>query len=110
MKAKVLYVDDEPSNLIVFKAQFGRSMDIRTASSGAQALEILAKEEIPVVLSDQRMPGMSGADLLSEVRKRHPDAIRMIVTAFTDFDQVLRSINEGQVERYITKPWDPSEL
>jgi hypothetical protein len=53
---------------------------------------------------------MSGADLLSEVRKLHPDTIRMIVTAFTDFDQVLRSINEGQVERYITKPWDPTEL
>jgi CheY-like chemotaxis protein len=110
MMPKVLYVDDEPSNLLVFKAQFKKSMDVRTASSGEEALAILEGEEIPVVLSDQRMPKMNGAELLAEVRKRHPHAVRMIVTAFTDFDQVLRSINESHVERYITKPWNPAEL
>jgi CheY-like chemotaxis protein len=108
--ARVLYVDDEASNLIVFKAQFKKSMEIWTASSGAEALDILDQREIPVVLSDQKMPGMSGAELLAEVRVRHPHAVRMIVTAYTDFDQVVRSINESHVERYITKPWNPAEL
>ncbi len=110
MTVKVLYVDDEPSNLLVFKAQFKKHMEIFTAGSGRQALEILEHEEIPVVLSDQRMPEMSGADLLAEVRRRHPDVVRMIVTAYTDFAQVVRSINESHVQRYITKPWDPGEV
>jgi CheY-like chemotaxis protein len=109
-RTTILYVDDEPANLVVFRAQFQRYFEVRTASSGAEALELLDREEIPIVLSDQRMPGMTGAELLAALRQRHPHVVRMIVTAYADLDMVLASINEGSVERYILKPWDAGEL
>jgi CheY-like chemotaxis protein len=109
-ETKVLYVDDEPANLTVFRRQFKSTMEIRTASSGAEALEILETEEIPVLLTDQKMPKMSGAELAHEVRRRHPDVVRMVVTAYADFDAVVRAINDGHVTRYIRKPWNAAEL
>src|SRR5262249_49600360 len=110
-RAKVLYVDDQQGNLVVFKATFKKFVDVVTASSGADAIAILERDEFPVVISDQKMgEGMNGSSLLAEVRKRWPDTVRMLLTAYTDFDAVVAAINEGQIARFITKPWERQDL
>lgn len=109
-RPRILYVDDQQGNLVVFKATFKKYLDVVTASSAKEALGILEKEEFPVVVSDQRMGEMSGTDLLAEIRKRWPDTARMLLTAYTDFDDVVRAINDGQVTRFITKPWERQDL
>lgn len=106
----VLYVDDEKSNRVVFEKQFGKMFAIRVAESGEQALGILATEPVAVVVTDQRMPGMSGNELLQQVKHRYPRVVRMIVTAYSDLDPILRAVNEGLVARYVVKPWVRSEL
>jgi two-component system, sensor histidine kinase and response regulator len=110
MQNKVLYLDDEPANLIVFRRQFRDTLDVKTASTANEALEILESEEIPVLLTDEKMPGMSGSELVAQARRRHPDVVRMVVTAYSDLDAVIRSINEGHVARYVKKPWEVNEL
>ena len=109
-RPRVLYVDDQQGNLVVFKATFKRYLDVVTAPSARDALAILEKEEFPVVISDQRMGEMNGTDLLTEIRKRWPDSARMLLTAYTDFDDVVRAINDGQVTRFIHKPWEREDL
>jgi signal transduction histidine kinase len=109
-RPKVLYVDDQEGNLLVFRATFRKHADVTTCASPAEALRLLEREEFPVVLSDQRMDEMSGAAFLAEVRRRRPDSIRMLVTAFSHLDDAVSAINEGQVSRYVQKPWDAQEL
>jgi two-component system, NtrC family, response regulator AtoC len=106
----ILVVDDEQDNLDAFRFNFRKAFDIQTASSGAEALAILADKEVAVVVTDQRMPKMTGIELLREVRARQPDAVGIILTAFTDVDVLVEAINLGQVYRYITKPWDAKEV
>jgi two-component system sensor histidine kinase/response regulator len=109
-RPRILYVDDQQGNLVVFKATFKRYLEVVTASSAREALGILEKDEFPVVISDQRMGEMNGTDFLAEVRKRWPDSARMLLTAYTDFDDVVRAINDGQVTRFIHKPWEREDL
>jgi len=106
----ILVVDDEQDNLDAFRFNFRKTFDILTASGGAEALEILEGKEVAVVVTDQRMPKMTGVELLREVRNRQPDAVGIILTAFTDVDVLVEAINLGQVYRYITKPWDAKEV
>ena len=106
----ILVVDDEQDNLDAFRFNFRKAFDIVTASGGAEALQILADKEVAVVVTDQRMPRMTGVELLREVRVRQPDAVGIILTAFTDVDVLIEAINLGQVYRYITKPWDAKEV
>jgi two-component system, NtrC family, sensor kinase len=108
----VLYVDDDALNLRVFEANFGRRLPIILCSSAAQALEVLERRraEIGVVLSDQRMPGMTGVELLERARTLAPEARRMLVTAYADMQAVVDAVNRGQVTRYFVKPWDRSDL
>jgi DNA-binding NtrC family response regulator len=106
----ILVVDDEQDNLDAFRFNFRKTFDILTASSGQEALGILAERECSVVVTDQRMPRMTGIELLREVRERQPDAVGIILTAFTDVDVLVEAINLGQVYRYITKPWDAKEV
>jgi two-component system response regulator AtoC len=106
----ILVVDDEQDNLDAFRFNFRKAFDILTASGGAEALDILAEREVAVVVTDQRMPRMTGVELLREVRVRQPDAVGIILTAFTDVDVLIEAINLGQVYRYITKPWDAKEV
>ena len=106
----ILLVDDEQDNLDAFRFNFRKSFDILTASGGAEALQILESKEVAVVVTDQRMPKMTGIELLREVRTRQPDAVGIILTAFTDVDVLVEAINLGQVYRYITKPWDAKEV
>ncbi len=107
---RILYVDDEPENLFVFNATFGREYEVLTAGDGRSALEILETRPAPVVISDQRMPGMSGVEFLTRVRELHPDSMRIILTAFTDVSDIIDAINLGHIYKFVTKPWEPQEL
>lgn len=106
----VLYVDDEPGNLSGFKSTFRREFNVLIANSGAEALDLLDKHDVHVVISDQRMPGMEGADLLAIVKDRHPQAVRMLMTAYADVQAVIDAVNKGNIFGYATKPYDPADL
>ena len=106
----VLYVDDEKANRIVFEQSLASDFRIVTAADGPTALQILEQQEIAVVVTDMRMPHMTGEDLLRVVKERWPHVIRIVVTAYSDIDPILRAINEGLVARYILKPWVRAEL
>jgi signal transduction histidine kinase len=108
----VLYVDDDALNLRVFEANFGRRLPTILCASPNEALGILEqrRSEIGVVLSDQRMPGMSGVELLERARTLAPEARRMLVTAYADMQAVIDAVNRGQVSRYFVKPWDRADL
>jgi two-component system sensor histidine kinase/response regulator len=105
-----LYVDDQLGNLTVFRASMRRFADVKTVTSGEAALELLATEEYPIIISDQRMEGLSGTELLIEVRRLYPDSIRILLTAHSDFSAVIDAINEGQIARFIRKPWGRDEM
>lgn len=109
-KITVLYVDDEEHNLKSFKASFRRDFNIHIALSGKEGLEILKKEEIHVILTDQRMPEMTGIEFLIEANKINPEPIRILVTGYSDINAVIDSINKGEIYRYISKPWKEDEL
>src|SRR5258708_14592422 len=106
----ILIVDDEQDNLDAFRFNFKKTFDILTATSGAEALEVLEGKHVAVVVTDQRMPRMTGVELLREVRTRQPETVGIILTAFTDVDVLIEAINLGQVYRYITKPWDAKDV
>jgi signal transduction histidine kinase/CheY-like chemotaxis protein len=106
----VLYVDDEPENLRIFELGFKRDFSVITATSGEQGLALLAQRPVAVVLSDQKMPGLTGVEFLARARDVDPKTIRMLITAYGDAETLGVAINEGSVYRYIAKPWRPEEL
>ena len=106
----ILYVDDEPSNLATFKYCFGERFEVLVAQSGDEALKILAAQPVAVMMADQRMPGMTGAQLCQAARERFPDVVRMIVTAYADVTAAVEAINSGQVLRYVFKPWREEQM
>ena len=106
----VLYVDDERPNRVVFEKSFASKFRIRTACDGAEALAVLASEPVAVLLTDQRMPGMSGDELLRVVKRDYAAVVRVVITAYSDIEPILAAINEGLVARYIVKPWNREEL
>src|SRR4051812_40984533 len=106
----LLVVDDEVDVLESLRHLFHRSYRVLTANSGAEALGLLGREEVHLILSDQRMPGMSGDVLLSHARRIQPDAIRMLFTGYADIQAVINAVNLGHIFRYILKPWDAAEL
>jgi signal transduction histidine kinase len=106
----IVYVDDERPNRIVFEQSFGARFNVRALPSGQAALELLRNETAAVLITDQRMPDMSGHELLVKVKQLYPDMIRVVITAYSDLDPILAAVNEGLVARYIIKPWDRAEL
>jgi C4-dicarboxylate-specific signal transduction histidine kinase len=106
MKRDVLYVDDEVENLIVFQATFEDYFNVVTVESGQEALDLLAVRAFPVVVADQRMPNMSGAELFSIMRSRYPHTRRVMLTGYADSKAMLQAINQGQVFQFIKKPWE----
>jgi len=106
----ILVVDDEQDNLDAFRFNFRKVFDIISAGSGPEALDILRDRDVAVIITDQRMPRMTGLELLKEAKALRPDAVGIILTAFTDVDVLIDAINLGQVYRYITKPWDAKEV
>lgn len=109
-KYVVLYVDDELDNLTAFKAVFRRDFNILCANSGEEAMTILNNNSVDLVITDQRMPEITGVDLLEQVRLKYPDIIRMVLTGYSDMSAIVDAINKGQVYHYITKPWNVEEL
>ena len=106
----VLFVDDEPQNLVVFRYAMEEHFTVLTAQSGAEALQILQRQPIAVLLADQRMPQMTGVELCARARDVQPDAVRIIITAYADIHAAIDAINDGQVSRYLVKPWRNEEL
>ncbi len=109
-KIKVLYVDDEENNLLSFKANFRRDFEISTAISGKEGLEILQSKDIEVIVTDQRMPEMSGIEFLLEVLEKHPEPLRILLTGYSDINAVINAINQGKVYYYLSKPWNEDEV
>ncbi|WP_347157824.1 adenylate/guanylate cyclase domain-containing protein [Pontibacter chitinilyticus] len=108
-KPSILYIDDEEDNLVVFRSAFRRHYKVLTAISGEEGLEILKEKDVSLVITDQRMPRMTGVQFLQSLPE-DKDMIRMILTGYSDMESIIEAINTGKVYRYIVKPWDKEEL
>ena len=109
-KPQVLYVDDEPDNLHSFKALFRRDYEVHLAETAQEALRILRSEAIHVLVTDQRMPEMTGTVLLEQVATEFPDVLRYMLTGYSDYDPLVDAINKGRVQGYFSKPLNPREF
>ncbi|HEY1038977.1 MAG TPA: response regulator, partial [Bacteroidia bacterium] len=105
----ILYVDDEEDNLVVFKSAFRRNYNVLTATSAAEGLEIVKHQAVDMIITDQRMPLMTGIQFLKSLPEDIM-SIRMILTGYSDIEAVIEAINTGKVYKYITKPWNKDEL
>ena len=109
-RPRVLVVDDDATMRLLLAEQLRERHDVLLARDGAEALQILAEQDVAVVLSDQRMPEMTGIELLSAAVRIQPDAARILLTAYGDIQTVVQAVNEGHIFYYLTKPWQPFEL
>src|SRR5262245_54910519 len=111
-KFAILYVDDEEKSLKYFARALAEHFRIFTASSAAEGIKVLEehKDEIGVLMTDQRMPGEKGTWLLEKARQLRPRVIRILATAYADMDAAIAAVNTGAIYKYITKPWDPPQL
>ncbi len=110
-KIKVLYIDDEPNNLVGFKATFRIDYNVLVANSADEGMEMLEKHpDIKVILCDQRMPNKTGVQFFEEITPRFPAPVRMLLTGYTDIESVINAINRGHIYRYITKPWQETDI
>ena len=109
-KQKILVVDDEPRIVELLRRELGRTYRVFIATSGAEALRIMEKEPIVLVISDQKMPEMNGTELLKRIVKQSPDTVRILLTGYTDLEALVGAINGGQIYRYVSKPWETEEL
>jgi signal transduction histidine kinase len=109
-KSHILYVDDEEFNLTAFRATFRQHYNVHVATNAAQGTQLLSEFPVEVIITDQRMPGVTGVEFLTQIQHDYPHPIRMVLTGFADIDAIIGAINEGQVYRYISKPWDEAEL
>ncbi|MDB5918976.1 MAG: hypothetical protein JWR40_3210 [Massilia sp.] len=107
----LLLVDDEPNILSALKRQLrGSGLRILTAPGGKEGLALLESEAVDVIVSDQRMPGMTGVDFLRAVKTSHPDTVRIVLSGFTELQSVTDAVNEGAIYKFLTKPWDDTQL
>jgi len=107
---RLLLVDDEPANLQKLQRTFLSRYEVYSALSGEEALKILQQTPVDAIITDQKMPGMTGIELLELSQKTHPNLVRIILTGFTEVEDLLAAINTGKVHKYITKPWEPEDL
>jgi CheY-like chemotaxis protein len=111
VRPRILVVDDEEAILETMSFTFEEDYEVHTSTDPRRALDLLeSKGPFAVVLTDQRMPDMSGVEFVTEVRRRHPTTVRMILTGFSDMDAIIQAINDGHIYAYITKPWEPDHL
>ena len=107
----VLFVDDEANILKALRRLLrNEPMNVLTASHPSEAIDLLAREDVQVLVTDQRMPDMSGVDMLSTIRERNPDIVRMMLTGYTEMKVAVEAINRGEIFRLVTKPWNDDEL
>ncbi|MCC8426840.1 response regulator [Mucilaginibacter sp. UR6-11] len=109
-KITILYVDDEENNLFSFKATFRIKYQIYTAISGDEALKVLEEKPVHIIITDQRMPNMTGVEFLEKVISKFPDPIRVLLTGYADMGAVVDAVNKGKIFHYLTKPWNEEEL
>lgn len=107
---RILFVDDEERILRSLAMQFRREYEVLTESDPRRALERLKSERVQIIVSDQRMPQMSGAELLAQAREIAPDTLRILLTGYSDLDAAVEALNSGGIFRYLTKPWDQQEM
>jgi len=110
MKHTILCVDDEADNVDALERLLRTKYKVLKATSGQDALKVLDQNRVTLIISDQRMPKMTGVEFLSRSLKTHPDAIRILLTGYADIEVVIEAINSGQIYRYVNKPWDPVDL
>ena len=106
----ILYIDDEIHNLNAFKASFRRQFTVFTAESAEDAKKILSENDIHVIISDQRMPRITGIEFFESIIEQYPEPIRILLTGYADINAVIDAINKGQVYKYFSKPWNEEEL
>ncbi|HMZ05855.1 MAG TPA: response regulator, partial [bacterium] len=106
----ILVVDDEVDNLDLLKRTFRREYNVYSANSAAEALKLLDEREFAVIVSDQRMPEMTGVEMFQKAREKYPQTIRILLTGYTDINALVDAINMGHVYRYVTKPWSREEI
>jgi DNA-binding NtrC family response regulator len=109
-KPPILLVDDEPDILFSLRGLLRLEFDLLTAESGNDALAILEHRPVHVILTDQRMPQMTGAQLLEQVQAKYPDVVRIMLTGYADIKAVIDAVNRGHIHRYLAKPIDPDDL
>src|SRR5690349_6007563 len=110
-RPKILLVDDEESILNSLRRLLrGQPYEVLLATSGAQALEVMALQPVDLVMSDARMPNMDGATLLAHIRQGYPATTRIMLTGYADPSAIIKAINEGQIHHYISKPWNDDEM
>jgi DNA-binding NtrC family response regulator len=109
-KARILFVDDEERILTALRSVFRANYQVLTATSGSQALELARKFQPHVVVSDQRMPEMTGVELLRQIKEAAPATVRLLLTGYSDLAAIVGSVNEGEVFRFVSKPWDNDEI
>ncbi|WP_257656773.1 response regulator [Parapedobacter lycopersici] len=109
-KIRILFVDDEEHNLISFKASFRTKYAIETALSGQDAIEMLKEKQFDIIITDQRMPKMTGVEFLEQIIPIYPEPIRILLTGYTDMAAVIDAINKGKIFHYLNKPWNETEL
>jgi response regulator RpfG family c-di-GMP phosphodiesterase len=106
----ILLVDDEPEILFSLRGLLRTEFELHTAESGAEALDVLRRRPIHAIMTDQRMPNMTGVELLRRAKEERPEAVRIVFTGYADIKAVIDAVNQGEIYRYLTKPWDPDEL
>lgn len=109
-KINILYVDDEENNLMSFKATFRIKYNVHTAISGEDAIKILDTKPVDIIITDQRMPNMTGVEFLESIIDKHPDPMRILLTGYADLNAVIEAVNKGKIFHYLTKPWNEEEL
>jgi len=109
-RCQVLVIDDETEVLNTLNRQLRREFDTFLAHNTGEALSILRDRPIQVVISDERMPGMTGSEFFSQIQQQYPEAIRLLLTGYADLQAVIQAINQGHIYRYIAKPWDATEI
>ncbi len=109
-KINILYVDDEMNNLVSFKATFRLRYTVFTAISAEEAKKVLDTNNINIIITDQRMPGITGVEFLESILEKHPDPVRILLTGYADMNAVIDAVNKGKIFHYLTKPWNEEEL
>ena len=109
-KINLLYVDDEENNLMSFKATFRLKYNVMIAISAAEAMKILEKKPVEIIITDQRMPNMTGIEFLEKVLEKYPDPMRILLTGYADMNAVIDAVNKGKIYHYLSKPWNEDVL
>ncbi|MFD2163243.1 response regulator [Paradesertivirga mongoliensis] len=109
-KITILYVDDEENNLVSFKANFRIKYNVLIALSGDEAIRIMQSKHVDIIITDQRMPNMTGVEFLEKVLEVNPDPMRILLTGYADMSAVVDAVNKGKIFHYLSKPWNEEEL